>query len=68
MSDLFGPYVGMPVTVERWPGDGPHEGKLSISQPNYRVAKFFDGKGTCHMQVAEHDDGIWRPFRNNWGD
>lgn len=66
-DDLFGPYQDMPVQVERWPGDGPHRGKLYICQDNYKVAKFFDGVGTCHMECRPCDDGIWRPVRRNWG-
>jgi hypothetical protein len=63
MIDLFGPYLGMPVEVERWPGDGPHKGKLYICQERYKVARFFDGVGWCHMQAEPGADSLWRPVR-----
>jgi hypothetical protein len=67
-GDLFGPYLGMPVEVARWDGDGPHRGRLYICRDGYKVAKFFDGVGTCHMETAPGADGIWRPVRRRWGE
>ena len=66
MDDLFGPYVGQPVFVSRWDGDGPWPGNLTVSRNEYTVAGFRDGSGAmCHMWVQLEPDGIWRRHPNS---